>query len=274
MLFILSKIFWLLFSPVTLLLIVALIGTLMTWGRRVRTGRRLALAALLLLAVLALTPVGGLIVGPLEDRFPLPPNDMAPPYGVIVLGGAINGGASEARGDVVFTEEGERVVQAAILARRYPDAKLVFTGGNGSLFSAMTTEAQAVAKLWAELGVDPMKVMLEERSRNTDENARFTASLVHPKPDQRWILLTSAFHMPRSMGLFEKAGFNVIADPVAYRTFGLRNGLDWDTDPARNLRTVEVAFKEWVGLIAYRLTGRIDDLFPGPGDAGAVASRR
>ena len=169
-----------------------------------------------------------------------------------------------ARGQTVF-DEGERVVEAAILAKRYPDASVVFTGGSGSLTPAVSTEALQARKLMAALGVDPARVTLEERSRNTDENARFTAALVHPEPSQRWLLVTSAFHMPRSMGVFEKAGFNVVAFPVAYRTLGPGSGLLWDFDPARNLRIFEIAMREWVGLAAYWATGRIDHLFPDRG---------
>jgi len=122
-------------------------------------------------------------------------------------------------------------------------------------------------KLLVDLGVDPARVTLEDKSRSTDENARFTARLVHPEPSQRWLLVTSAYHTTRSIGVFEKAGFNVIPFPVAYRTLGSQNGLTWDFDPARNFRIFEVATKEWIGLAAYWATGRMDHLFPGPREA-------
>ncbi len=171
--------------------------------------------------------------------------------------------------------EGERVVEAAILAKRYPNARVIFTGGTGSLLVANSpTEAQQVKKLLVELGVDPSRITLEADSRNTDENARFTAELVHPQPKQRWLLVTSAYHMPRSMGLFKKAGFNVTAFPVAFRTLGEGRGPQWETDPARNLETFEIAAHEWIGLVAYWATGRIDHLFPGPERAGSAEPAR
>jgi uncharacterized SAM-binding protein YcdF (DUF218 family) len=134
------------------------------------------------------------------------------------------------------------------------------------LIPTVSTEAIEARKLMADLGVDPARVTLEEKSRNTEENARFAAALVHPDPSQRWLVVTSAYHMTRSMGVFEKARFDVIAFPVAYRTLGSGNGLRWDFDPARNLRTFEIAMREWIGLAAYRATGRIGHLFSGPGD--------
>ncbi len=158
---------------------------------------------------------------------------------------------------------------AALLARRFPAARLVFSGGNGALVARVSTEALEARKLLADLGVDAVRVMMEDKSRSTDENARFAPALVHPEPSQRWLLVTSAYHMTRSTGVFEKAGFNVIPHPVAYRTAGSQYGLMWDFDPARNFRVFEVAAKEWIGLAAYWATGRMDHLFPGPRDAAA-----
>jgi uncharacterized SAM-binding protein YcdF (DUF218 family) len=263
--FVASKILWMVASPVVLLLAIALFAALASAGRRARPGRTIAIGAILLLAAVATTPIGPLIIAPLEDRFPEPTADMPPPDGIIVLGGAISDSLSRARGQTVL-DEGDRIVQAAVLAKRYQKARVVYSGGSGSLIARVSTEALEARRLLAELGVDPARIMLEDASRNTDENARFTARLVHPEPSQRWLLVTSAYHMPRSMGLFEKAGFDVTAYPVAFRTPGPGRGLQWGTDPAGNLQTFEDALHEWIGLAAYRATGRIDRLFPAPGE--------
>jgi uncharacterized SAM-binding protein YcdF (DUF218 family) len=261
--FVASKVYEMFASPVVLALIIAVAAALTSALRPAPAARAVALLAMLLLTALAMTPIGLLMIAPLEDRFPQPPADMFPPHGIIVLGGAINGAKSRARGQIVF-DEGERVIEAAILAKRYPNARVVFTGGNGTLFAGASTEADEARQLLVELGVDQARITLEDASRNTDENARFTAKLVRPEPKQGWLLVTSAYHMPRSMGLFEKAGFNVTAFPVAFRTLGDGRDLQWETDPARNLENVEIAAHEWVGLAVYWATGRIDRLFPGP----------
>ena len=120
-------------SPINLLLICALVGVLLTWGRRARLGRGIALVALVVLFLAALSPLGQALDGPLENRFPQPPADMAPPDGIIVLGGAINDPVSAARGQTVFDEGGERMTEAVILAKRYPQARVIYTGGSGSL---------------------------------------------------------------------------------------------------------------------------------------------
>jgi uncharacterized SAM-binding protein YcdF (DUF218 family) len=266
--FYVSKIFWMIASPINLLLLAALIGVLLCFGPRARFGRGLALAAILILAVAATLPLGALLIAPLEDRFPLPQPDLAAPEGIIVLGGAIDDGVSRARGETVFDEGGERLTEAVVLAKRFPKARVVYTSGSSSFTGETSTEALQARKLMSQMGIAPERVTIEDKSRNTDENARFTAAIVHPEPSQRWIVVTSAFHMPRAMGLFEKAGFHPIAYPVAFRTRG-----QWPADlrlrfdPVRSLRTFEIAVHEWVGLAAYWASGRIDHLFPGPGDS-------
>ena len=265
MFFLASKIVWIIASPITLLILIGLIGVLFARSRIGRWSQAVSAVALALLLALAVTPIGYLLLWPLENRFPQPPADMPAPYGILILGGALNGPMSLARHQATF-EEGERVVEAALLAKKYPDARVVFSGGNGWVLGGPSTEAEASRQLLVDLGVDPARITLEDRSRNTDENARFSAALVHPRPSQRWLLVTSAFHMPRAMGLFEKAGFNVTAYPVAFRTVEKPASVSWDIYTSRTLRAVELATREWVGLVAYRLTGRIDALFPGPDD--------
>lgn len=267
--FIFSKTLWMVASPINLLLFGALAGVLMSYGRRALFGRVLALTAILILLAAAILPAGMLLIAPLEDRFPIPSLDLAAPDGIIVLGGAIDDVTSAARGQTIFDEGGERITEAVILAKRYPKARVVYTGGTASfVLGAPSTEALRARELMTQMGVPGERITIEDKSRNTDENARFTAAIVHPEPSQRWIIVTSAFHMPRAMGVFEKAGFQPIAYPVSFYTLGR-----WPDDlrlsfwPGRNLRIFELALHEWIGLAAYRASGRIAHLFPGPRNA-------
>jgi uncharacterized SAM-binding protein YcdF (DUF218 family) len=264
--FIASKIFWMLASPIDLLLAGALVGVLLGYGRHARFGRVLALAAILILVVVATLPVGVLLIAPLEDRFPPPPADLPPPAGIIVLGGGLDDEASAARGQTVFNEGGERLTEAVFLAKRYPQARIVYTGGSGLLTGGTSTEALQARNFMAALGVAPDRVTIEDKSRNTDENARFTAAIVHPQASQRWLIVTPAFHMPRAMGVFEKAGFHPIAYPVGFHTLGGKGDPRVILDPASNLPILQFALHEWIGLAAYWASGRIDHLFPGPGN--------
>jgi uncharacterized SAM-binding protein YcdF (DUF218 family) len=263
MFFITSKVLGYLLIPVHVLLFGAFLGALAAKGRFERAGRRLAILCLAALILVGVLPGSTLLIRPLEDRFPLPPADMAAPTGVIVLGGAIVDEITQARHQISFGEGAGRLTETAMLARRYPDARIVYTGGGNSLIGSPSSEAEDAKKFFVALGIAPDRIQLETLSRNTDENARFTRDLVSPKPGEVWLLVTSAYHMPRSMGLFRHAGFNVVAYPVDYHTYG--DSQDWWLREAPpGLRLFDIAAHEWVGLIAYRLAGKIDDWFPGP----------
>ena len=264
MFFLVSKVAWFFLVPAHLLFLGAFLGAVASKGRFAKGGRRIAIfcsAAIILIGVL---PISTWLIRPLEDRFPPPPADVASPTGIIVLGGAIVDELGQARHQISFGEGAGRLVEAAILARRYPDAKVVYTGGGNSLLGNFSSETDDAKNLFVSLGVSADRILLERRSLNTDQNARFTHDLVSPKPNEVWFLVTSAYHMPRAMGLFRRAGFNVVAYPVDYRTYGTSDDL-W---PARegplNLRLLDIAVHEWVGLIAYRASGKIDDWFPAP----------
>jgi uncharacterized SAM-binding protein YcdF (DUF218 family) len=106
---------------------------------------------------------------------------------------------------------------------------------------------------------------LESRSRNTDENARFTRELVSPESNERWLLVTSAAHVPRAVGSFRRAGFEVIPYPTDYRTEGkVSDFWEFRTEPLEGINMLDAATHEWLGLIAYWLAGKSDALLPGP----------
>lgn len=261
MFFIASKALWFFAAPSALLTLGALAGVALA---RRRGGRTLAAACLLLLLLIGIAPFGAALLIPLEGRFPAPPGDLPPPYGIVILGGAIDDEMSRARGQTILDEGAARLTEAAILARRFPSARVVYTGGSASLLGRESTEAEEGRKLLVALGVEASRIAVEMRSRNTDENARFTAALVHPRPDQIWLVDTSAYHMPRAMGLFRKAGFDAVAVPVDYHTEGGRRDWRLNANLPRGLELFDLAVHEWTGLIAYRLSGRIDAFLPGP----------
>ena len=167
------------------------------------------------------------------------------------------------RGGTPLGSYAERVTVFVELAKRYPDAKLVFTGGSGLLLDQIHREADYTAVLLENLGVPPSRVMYERESRNTYENARNTVVLAQPQPGEVWLLVTSAFHMPRAVGAFRHAGWPVTAYPVNYITGpsdSWRPGFNF----ASGLGQTSAAVREWTGLLIYRWTGRTDALFPGP----------
>jgi uncharacterized SAM-binding protein YcdF (DUF218 family) len=264
MFFYLSKIFGFFIQPLNfsiLLLAAGLLAILLGWRR---TGLILDVAAVLILVLSAWTSFGAVLLNPLEERFARPANLPVAVDGVVVLGGGFEGAVNLARGGYEMNSGGDRFVETAILARRHPEAKIVVTGGTGALILEGEGDADTAPRLLTALGVAPERLILEKRSRNTHENAVFTKELVTPQPGETWLLVTSAFHMPRSMALFGKAGFEVLPWPVDYRTSGKEGFGVFRDNAADALQNTTVAIREWVGLLAYWLSGRIDGPFPGP----------
>jgi uncharacterized SAM-binding protein YcdF (DUF218 family) len=232
--------------------------------RFARAGRAVAFASLIVLAILGLSPVGNALMIPLEDRFPRWDATRGPPDGIIVLGGAISPDVSAARDEVALNEAAERLTAAVELARRYPAARIVFSGGSGALIYDEAAEAPFALRLLEELGVPRARILLEDRSRNTVENAIFSKALIQPKAGERWLLVTSAHHVPRAIGVFRKMGFPVEPYPVDWRTRGAADALRPFATVGDGLRRSDTAVREWVGLAVYWLTGRSSALFPRP----------
>ncbi len=265
--FTISKILALLAQPSTLAILCIVAGLwMMRGGAASRAARRLAWCGVLLLIVGGLTPLGNFLVLPLEQRFASVPAPLADDRvdGIILLGGFEDGWVSSARNGLGLNEAAERLTEGMRLARRHPDAKVVFTGGVGGLLASNVEASFPVARFLTETGISKDRLILENKSRNTYENAIFTRDLVKPAAGERWYLVTSAFHMPRAIGLFRKAGFEVIAYPVDYRTRGPEDLLRFFERIPQGLLRLDLGANEWLGLFAYRVLGRTDELFPGP----------
>jgi len=264
MFFLAAKILGFFALPSNILIALGLIGAALMATRFARAGRRLAVTALLLLAIAGLSPFGNALILPLEERFPPWDASRGVPTGIISLGGAIDTVVSPARGEVALNEAAERLTTMAELVRRYPEAHVVFSGGSGRLIYDGATEAEFAVRLFESFGIAKSRIILESKSRDTDENARFTRGLIQPKPGERWLLVTSAHHMPRAIGVFRAAGFPVEAFPVDYRTRGAIDLLRPFSNVGDGLRRTDTAVREWVGLVIYWLTGRTNELFPAP----------
>jgi uncharacterized SAM-binding protein YcdF (DUF218 family) len=261
--FYLSKIFWALAQPLNLAVLLLLAALVAAFFGRRRLSVGGSAFAFLILALSAWTSAGALMLTPLEERFQRPPLPAAVD-GIVVLGGGFEAAVNLARGGYELNRAGDRFVETAVLARRYPEARIVISGGLGAVLLDGEEDATTAARLLTALGVAPERLILEDKSRDTYENALFTKELVTPKPGETWLLVTSAFHMPRSMGLFEKVGFPVVPWPVDYRTSG-KEGVGIFTDNSADaVQNTTLAIREWIGLLAYWLSGRIDAPLPGP----------
>ena len=253
----LSKISNLLAQPLNLALVLLISGLL--WGeKKPRPARRLLFAGVLVLALTGMRPLSDTLLSSLERQSPeVPANaDLSGYAGVVVLGGSLDSGRiAQHYQQPLLNGSAERLTMAMALWRRNPALRIVFTGGEGELFGTGPAESERARRFFASQGLPPEALTLESRSSNTYENAVFTRALPGVHPQQRWLLVTSAGHMPRSLAVFRKAGWNVTPYPVDFRTAGLAPWSDYSLREGAD--QWEAALHEWMGIAAYRLLGRI-----------------
>ncbi|MBO0763667.1 MAG: YdcF family protein [Hyphomicrobiaceae bacterium] len=265
MFFLLAKVLWFLLQPSSLMIAAVMAGAALAATRWCRLGRKLLWSGSLALLICGLTPLGDVLIRPLETRFPRPAlTPEMPVAGIIVLGGAEDGHADGSPQLAALNEAAERYTEAVALVRRLPAARLVFSGGSGAVLAASAPEAETAARLFEALGVPRERITLEPASRDTYENALFTARILNPKPGERWLLVTSAWHMPRAIGCFRRAGFTIEAWPVDYRTPGRLQPLRFHSSMPEGLRRIDFIAKEYLGLVIYYLAGRTEELLPAP----------
>ena len=258
--FIVSKLAWAVLEPANLMLIALILGVLAALLGWRRPTRFLIGLSVVLAVVFGLLPAGEWLLVPLEQHFPPPSVMPAKIDGIIVLGGGVDTRLSKLRNQPLVGDPADRFLAMVYLGHRYPNAKLVYSGG-GAPFEATFKEADAARMVLDELGVDTAHVIFERQSRNTYENVVFSKAMLKPQPNETWLLVTSAWHMPRAMAVFRAQGWPVVPYPVDYTTSGT---YEFDLDLNFNGRMGEAAraIKEWLGLIAYRLYGWTDSVLP------------
>jgi uncharacterized SAM-binding protein YcdF (DUF218 family) len=264
MFFLLSKILGFFTFPSNTIAAICLLGAGLLLVRWWRSGSRILALGVLLLLLFGYSPASTVLLLTLTERFPAWQFDGHEPDGIIVLGGAIDSEVSAARNSVQTDAFGERLIAMLELARRFPKARIVFSGGSGSLIEHPHPEAPIAGQLLERFGVAPERIVLESQSRTTYENATFVRALVSPKPGERWLLVTSSFHMPRAIGAFRRAGLEVEAYPVDWRTRGWEDAALPFDQLSNGLFRADMVAHEWIGLIAYWLTGRSSSLLPSP----------
>ena len=263
MFFFISKVIEVFLIPSNLIALLGLVGLLAFMVARPRLGRACIVASILLLAICGWSPVGPAALMALEDRFAQPVIDR-PVTGIVLLGGAVDTHISSDRGTLAMNEAGERLTATVDLSRRYPDARIFLSGGASHILggNANMTESQVARDILVSLGVSAQRIEMEERSRNTCENGTESAAALHPKPGELWLLVTSASHMPRAVGCFRAAGFDVTPYPVDYRTRGVEDLKRRVDTIAVGLAETDLAAHEWFGLLTYRIAGLTAELFP------------
>jgi len=263
MFFYLSKIFWFFASPGNAFLLALLVGLFLTSTRFRRTGKSLVWLAICFALLVTFVPIGDYMLKTLEERFAVPAALPERIDGIVVLGGVIDPVLSKIRKQTAISGAVERITVSSRLALSHPGAKLIFSGGSGTIRNQDVKEADYAAGLFTSLGVPADRLVLEREARNTWENAKFTMELAAPKAGETWVLVTSAFHMPRAVGAFRRVGWEMIPYPVDFKS---KRDLSFPSpmDFANGLGNLAHAGHEWIGLIAYWLTGKNSAAFPKP----------
>lgn len=258
----LTRIFWLLVQPLSVVVLLLIVGLALSFLKRRWPGRVLFGLATLLLFVFSFTTFGYLLIAPLENRFQRPA-EPARIDGIVVLGGGMDGEVNSVRGGWELNRSGDRFVEALRLALAHPEAKVLIAGGPAALVQ-QEPEALAGKRFFEAFGIAPERIVIDDKSRNTEENALYAKQLAGTAEGQTWLLVTSAFHMPRSVGLFRKVGFSTLPWPADYLASGAEGVRIKPDQSTENIAVSNLALREWAGLAGYYLTGRIDELLPGP----------
>ena len=265
MLYLMSRVADFILNPVNLLGLSIFVAFALVTKQRFRSARLLLGFASACLLVVLSAPLPEVLLFPLEQRFPR--LDPLPDHvdGIVLLGGAQRPGLTIAYRQASLNGAAETLTTFVALARRYPHARLIFSGGAGSSSNPYIRagEALTVRLFLREQGLDPGRVIYEEKSRNTYENAILSYRLAQPKESESWIVIASAATIPRAIGSFRKAGWSVIAYPCDY------NSEHWRTfrptlNLSQRLENLHLAGHEWVGLAVYYWTGKTSELFPKP----------
>ena len=211
------------------------------------------MAALSLAAILvtALSPVSNVLLTPLDERFPMwsypSPQGLE---GIIVQCGSYDKVRFSYFSTLVLENDTEPLAMMGDLAHRYPQAKIILSGGNDN---DALDDPSTLKKHFVSLGIEPERILTEPLSRTTAQNARFAADLLHPSSSSRWLLVTYGYRMPRAIGAFRKAGFNVLAFPVHLRSNGWDNIWWPDGSAAENLLKLDITTHEWLAFLYYKL---------------------
>jgi uncharacterized SAM-binding protein YcdF (DUF218 family) len=254
MFFVLSKIFWILAAPSHWLGLFVLATALCLLLRRVRAAGVFAALSVLMLVGAGTSLLNAPMIRALENRYPRPgwPTHVD---GVLVLGSGFDVNILRRRHAPQANEGINRLVAAMAVARHYPQARVVFSGGSAVLIGAENAESVTARYVLDELGLSPGRLVLESRARNTYENILFAKELVKPKRGEVWLLVTAAIHMPRAMAIARKLGWPMIAWPSDFITAPGDQGIDL-FNVSGNLGLTDYAVHEWIGMLAYRLSGK------------------
>ncbi len=259
--FISSKILWLIISPENLIVIALFATFILFLSKKLRLAKKFFYVTSSTIFIIALFPIGSWLIYPLETQFPAHPNLPEKIDGIILLGGSFNTSSSQAWGKVQTNNFADRIHSFIALKYKYPNAKAIFTGGIASVNSTYPTEAFFAQKLFNDMGLEDEQILYESKARNSYENIIYAKRLALPKQGENWIVVSSAFHLPRTVGIFCQQNWPIIPYPADFHSNPDSMFMP-ELNLSDNLNLLNYAIHEWIGLIAYHLTGKTTEWLP------------
>ena len=258
---IISKTAWLFLRPETLLVLLFVWPLVLLWRERVDAATNMLFFALCVSIIIGLLPIGKAVLTPLERSYPANPEALNP-AGIIVLGGMEELGPEYGGQLAQVNAAGERLIVAMELAGRFPQAPILYSGGKVGLTPSAAGSFSVGPDILRRLGLPEDRLIVEDRSRTTAENAALALQKVPDQDERPWLLVTSAWHMPRALGTFCAAGWrNLVPYPVDFRGGSVFDDVGWNL--AENLSDLNSGVKEWIGLLGYKVGGRTEAFLPG-----------
>ena len=260
--FFLSKALWFFFNPINILLFLLLIGIIFHFFNKKKLYKIINIITLILFILIVILPTGPYLFWKLENSYSIPrtfPHDID---GILILGGGVNEDLTYQHQQMSLNENVERLTESIDLMRRFPNAKIVFSGGVATLSKQKLTGIDVAKMFYNRMGVDINRIIFENKSRNTYENFAFSKKFIDNKNNEKWLLVTSAFHMKRVMNVAEKLKLNFISYPVDF-SIGKNFSLEpwYAQNYPTNMNHFQIAMHEYVGLIAYYIAGKSSKIY-------------
>jgi uncharacterized SAM-binding protein YcdF (DUF218 family) len=257
--FVVSKVGWAIASPANLVILLMTFATIMLLLNKVTVAKWILIPLTIANFFLMAYPFSDSLLSPLETRFSKPIQLPQNVDGIIVLGGGEKLTQSLSWHTQELGDAGDRFIGAAVLAKQFPDVPIIYSGGS-NLLRPFKNEANIAQTILTAIGISKDRLIIESQSRNTAENFLFLKPKL-PKLNGSYLLVTSAFHMPRAVGVARQQSINVIPYPVDFMS-NKEPLRQWDFDYIGHLEILDLAWHEWLGLTAYYWTGKTSEWLP------------
>ncbi len=258
--FYLSKILLFFINPLHIILFFIFSGVIINIIFKNTFHKLFYLIAFIIFFIVAVLPTGDLLYFQLEKKFHNPIVLPSQINGILILSGATNPQLSYVHNKIHLNGSVERLIESIILIQRYPEAKIIFSGGSGSSFDQELTHADVARKFFNQLNIDTNKIIFESKSRNTYENIIYSKKIAEPKSEDNWIIVTSASHMIRATNIGKKLGWHFFPYAVDFQTSKKITRLP-SLNFLGNMSRFNASSHEWIGLISYYIMGRTSKIY-------------